>query len=190
MIVRSCIIIELVIYGPTPSITIERRESPPPENIFKMPKKSLLERNWLRATGSTPGIGMLESSINTINENSTNRTLFRKVISTHTNFILLKKVCISLSHFYFLSLYAQALANFVKFLSFLWLFVRRKNKNFLDRFKLISAILRQSFNDITKLWTALVAGAGCLTLASATCCLATLASAAHQPVSFILMSSF
>jgi hypothetical protein len=38
-------IIEAVMYGPTPSITIERVESPPPEKIFKRPKNWLLSKN-------------------------------------------------------------------------------------------------------------------------------------------------
>jgi hypothetical protein len=34
-------IIEAVIYGPTPSMIIENEERPPPEKIFRKPKKSV-----------------------------------------------------------------------------------------------------------------------------------------------------
>ena len=52
---------EAVIYGPTPSIMIEREEIPPPEKMSRRP------RNWLPASSlsrlaiSTPGIGIFES---------------------------------------------------------------------------------------------------------------------------------
>src|SRR3989344_7094409 len=55
--VKTCIMIEEVMYGPAPSITIERLESPPPEKIFKRPKNWLLEKKAASAFLSTPGIG-------------------------------------------------------------------------------------------------------------------------------------
>nr|AKQ05747.1 hypothetical protein [uncultured Parcubacteria bacterium Rifle_16ft_4_minimus_31020] len=87
-------IIEPVIYGPTPSMIIDKLESPPPENIFKMPKNWLLDRKRLSSSVSMLGIGIVESSLNIINEKSTKRTLFLRVVSVQTNFSLFKKFCI------------------------------------------------------------------------------------------------
>ena len=36
--VKSCMMIDAVINGPTPSITIERLANPPPENMFRRPR--------------------------------------------------------------------------------------------------------------------------------------------------------
>src|SRR3989338_9152533 len=94
IMVRSCIMIEPVIYGPTPSMIMERFESPPPENIFRMPKNWLLERKRLSARVSMPGIGIAESNLKTISDKNTNKTLFRRVVSVQTNFVLFKKFCI------------------------------------------------------------------------------------------------
>ena len=45
-------------YGPTPSMIMERLVNPPPEKMFKMPKNWLLERNLFSSTVSIPGIGI------------------------------------------------------------------------------------------------------------------------------------
>jgi hypothetical protein len=82
---------EPVIYGPTPSITIERLESPPPEKIFSIPKNWLFERNLLSARVSIPGIGIAASNRNRIREPRTKSTFFLKDESFQTNFILLQK---------------------------------------------------------------------------------------------------
>ena len=77
-------------YGPTPSMIIDKLESPPPENIFKMPKNWLLARNRLSSTVSMPGIGIAASNLNTIKAAKTNKTLFLKILSVQINFILLQ----------------------------------------------------------------------------------------------------
>ena len=86
--------IEPVMYGPTPSMIIERLESPPPEKIFKIPKNWLLERNLDKATVSMPGIGIAERSLKTTRATKTNNTLFRNTLSVQINFILFQNDCI------------------------------------------------------------------------------------------------
>ena len=86
--------IDPVIYGPTPSMMIERFESPPPEKIFKIPKNWLLFKNLERATVSIPGIGIEARSLKTINEPSTNKIRFLKDGSTQINFTFSKNFCI------------------------------------------------------------------------------------------------
>src|ERR1035437_1075358 len=86
--------IEPVMYGPTPSMIMERVVSPPPENIFKIPKNWLLERNLLSSIVSTPGMGIEASNLKITKAKSTNKTLLRKVVSVQINFILFQKFCI------------------------------------------------------------------------------------------------
>ena len=62
IIVRSCMMIEAVMYGPTPSMTIERFDRPPPEKMFRMPKNWLLARNCWSAPALTPGTGIVAIS--------------------------------------------------------------------------------------------------------------------------------
>jgi hypothetical protein len=69
-------------------------------------------------------------------------------------------------------------------------FVGWKQKGFLHRLKLITPIFRQFLNDITKFWTAFVAGASRLPLAAATASLGVLATATDEPVFLVLMSPF
>ena len=45
---------EAVMYGPTPNITMERLERPPPEKIFKSPKNWLLEKKFNEGERVTP----------------------------------------------------------------------------------------------------------------------------------------
>ncbi len=65
--VASCITIEAVMYGPTPSITSESVENPPPEKTDRRPKNWLLLKNCSSATRSTPGIGIAARMRNTVN---------------------------------------------------------------------------------------------------------------------------
>ncbi len=55
--VISCMMIEALMYGLTPSPTTEKRESPPPEKRSRSPKRALFSKNPLSATGSAPGTG-------------------------------------------------------------------------------------------------------------------------------------
>ena len=78
---------------------IERLESPPPENIFKIPKNWLLVRKRLSSTVSIPGIGIAESNLKSTKAKSTKKTLFRRMVSVQINFILLKKFSIPVLKF-------------------------------------------------------------------------------------------
>src|SRR3989344_7569237 len=111
MMVRSCMMIELVMYGPTPSIIMERLESPPPEKIFNIQKNWLPARNLLSSTASIPGIGIAERSRKTTSEKSTKMTLRRRDMSVQINFIFAKKFCITLLYFYSAAFDAEALAE-------------------------------------------------------------------------------
>lgn len=73
--------IEAVMYGLTPIITIERFENPPPENILKRFKKLLPEKNVASLFASTPGIGIAARRRNTTSATSVNKILFRRVLS-------------------------------------------------------------------------------------------------------------
>jgi hypothetical protein len=81
-------------YGPTPSIIIERFDKPPPENMFNIPKNWLFERNLFNATVSIPGIGIAERNLKSIKEKSTKSILFLRDFSVKANFILFKKFSI------------------------------------------------------------------------------------------------
>ena len=85
---------------------------------------------------------------------------------------------------------SQTLPDFGKFFSSLRQFFFFQDKWLLFGLELISAILRQLLNDITKLRTTLVARARSLPLASAAGSLRVLAPAAYNSVFFILMNSF
>ncbi len=102
--------IELVMYGPTPSIIIDRLDSPPPEKTFKIPKNWLLDKKPARAGAFTPGIGIAAKILKTINAKSTNRILFRKVRSVQINFTLCQKFNIVLSYFDLASFDTERLA--------------------------------------------------------------------------------
>ena len=58
--------IEAVMNGLTPSITMERFESPPPENTFRSPKNWLFWKNCSRTARSTPGLGTAVSARQTM----------------------------------------------------------------------------------------------------------------------------
>src|SRR3989344_4416386 len=58
MTVKSCMIMEAVMKGPTPSITIDRFERPPPEKRFKRLRNSLPANRLWRRSVSISGIGM------------------------------------------------------------------------------------------------------------------------------------
>ena len=75
--VNSCIMIVAVIYGPTPSITIEKLDKAPPEKIFKNPNSWLDPKKPANLDASIPGIGIAENSLNTTNNPKTTRTFFR-----------------------------------------------------------------------------------------------------------------
>ena len=90
IIERSCMIIDAVMYGPIPSITIENRESPPPESALNTPKNWFPLRNWLIRSGSTPGTGIAASMRNIKSPNTTKSTLIRSDLSVMSVLILLK----------------------------------------------------------------------------------------------------
>jgi hypothetical protein len=58
--------IDAEIYGPTPSITIESDDSPPPENTFSKLKKSDPASRLSIRNVSTPGTGIIARSLVTI----------------------------------------------------------------------------------------------------------------------------
>ena len=80
--------IEEVMYGETPSIIIERFESPPPEKIFKSPKKSLPEINCSKRKVSIPGIGMVAIKRKATNIKRVNKILFLRILSPVINLSL------------------------------------------------------------------------------------------------------
>lgn len=68
-------------YGLTPSMIIEKEESPPPEKIFKKPRKLLLDKATAKAPLSTPGIGIEERNLTIANIKTTKSILFLKTLS-------------------------------------------------------------------------------------------------------------
>ncbi len=77
-------------YGPIPSITIEKFESPPPDRALKTPKNSFPPRTWLIRVTSTPGTG-IEARRRKMNKAPTTKsTLFLRVLSVISVFIFLK----------------------------------------------------------------------------------------------------
>jgi hypothetical protein len=70
-------IIDAVIYGPTPSITIESFEIPPPENTSKRLKNWLPARSWARLWALIPGIGIVERSRKTTRAPKVKKIRFR-----------------------------------------------------------------------------------------------------------------
>src|SRR3989338_4874619 len=86
--------IEDVMYGLTPSMTIERRARPPTEKIFKRPKNWLFAKNAARAPLSTPGTGMTERKRKSANAPMRNRTRLRISESLKASFTLRMKVLI------------------------------------------------------------------------------------------------
>lgn len=88
---------------------------------------------------------------------------------------------------------AEALSDFGEFfhlVSRLDNFILAEQKRLLFGLKLVTAVLRQLLNDITKFRTTFVTGTGCLPLASATGSLGVFASTTDKSVLFILMGSF
>src|SRR3989344_1698247 len=88
--VMSCMRIDAVRYGPTPSMTMERLENPPPENTFNRPKNWLLLRNASSEAALMPGVEMAASKRDTTSAPSTKRMRVRKVSSSNTIFTLRK----------------------------------------------------------------------------------------------------
>ena len=82
MRVKSCMIIEPVINGPTPSIIIERLDKPPPEKMLSKPKNWLSEKNLSKATWSTPGIKMAAPKRKSAKIKTTNKIRRRKPASS------------------------------------------------------------------------------------------------------------
>src|SRR3989338_2456579 len=78
IIVRSCIMIVAVIYGPTPSKAMERLDKPPPEKMFKKPRIWLELRSWLKRTESMPGIGMLARILKATSPSKTKKIFLRR----------------------------------------------------------------------------------------------------------------
>jgi len=79
---------EEVIYGDKTSIIMEKFESPPPENIFKRPKKSLPDINCSSRKVSIPGIGIEAIRRNKTKTKKVNKILFLKTLSSKINFVL------------------------------------------------------------------------------------------------------
>ena len=69
--VKSCMMIVAVIYGPTPSITIESFPKAPPENKSKKPNNWLDPKNIFNLIKSTLGIGIAEKILKTSNKETT-----------------------------------------------------------------------------------------------------------------------
>src|SRR3989344_3410973 len=133
---------------------MERLESPPPANIFRMPKNWLLERKRESSGVLIPGIGMAESKRKTIRAKNTNSTLLRRFVSVQINFILFQKFCIFLFYEDTHTFETQTLSDFGKF--FLFARSRRRfifpqHEGFFLGLKLVTPVLGQLLNDITKL---------------------------------------
>ena len=77
-VVINCMIIDAVMYGPTPSTTIDNCESPPPEKRFKKLKNWLFSKNWAKTPGLTPGTGIDAKNRKAINITKVKRILFRR----------------------------------------------------------------------------------------------------------------
>ena len=95
--VKSCIIIVAVIYGPTPSITIESLPKAPPENRSKKPNNWLDPKNIFNLIRSTLGIGIAEKILKTNSKEDTISIFFLKsgVLKIWINF------SITITFFYF-----------------------------------------------------------------------------------------
>src|SRR3989344_5151092 len=74
-------IMDAVMYWPTPSMTMERFESPPPEKIFKRPRNWLLFRKASRRAASIEGMGTVARMRKTRSAPNTNRIRMRSVSS-------------------------------------------------------------------------------------------------------------
>ena len=71
IIVRSCIMIEAVIYGPIPSITREKFSIPPPVKALNSPSNWLLLKKSFNLCESTIGIGIWAAILNIISITAT-----------------------------------------------------------------------------------------------------------------------
>src|SRR3989344_5417320 len=65
-----------VMYGPKPSMAIERLSKAPPENIFKNPKSWLPDKKLFRASAFTPGMGIAAKTLKQTKMKAITRTLF------------------------------------------------------------------------------------------------------------------
>ena len=92
--------IDEVMYGPTPSINIDRCESPPPVKILRVPRNWLLLKKASSFILSIPGIGIPASNRNTIRASSTNKTRDLSVLSVNIVFILFQTVSIIILYFH------------------------------------------------------------------------------------------
>ena len=54
--------IEAVMKGPTPNMTMDRLERPPPEKMFRKPKNWLEFRRALKLAAFTLGMGMADNT--------------------------------------------------------------------------------------------------------------------------------
>ncbi len=71
--VISCMMIDALMYGLTPSPTTEKRESPPPEKRSRSPKRALSAKKSWSALGSAPGTGTWARARKTMRIPSTKR---------------------------------------------------------------------------------------------------------------------
>src|SRR3989344_1177266 len=78
MMAISCIMIEAVMYGPTPSMAMDRLERPPPEKISRRPNSWLSPKNCRSAPTFTPGMGMAASTRVTARRARIRRILLRR----------------------------------------------------------------------------------------------------------------
>ena len=70
---------EAVMNGPTPSMTMDRLERPPPEKMFRKPKNWLDESSLARLVASTPGIGMAAKRRKTTRAPTVKPILLRRI---------------------------------------------------------------------------------------------------------------
>ena len=97
--VINCMMIDAVMYGPTPNITIDRLANPPPEKMLRSPKNWLLLKNSWSTNISTPGIGIEARARNTIRAPNTKRIRLRILSSLIIIFSLWMNVSIQVRFF-------------------------------------------------------------------------------------------
>ena len=93
IMVKSWMMMEAVINGPTPNMTIERLESPPPENMFRKPKNWLDESNLAKLVGSTPGIGIAANRRKITRAATVKPILLRRIGSLRAVVNFIQKFC-------------------------------------------------------------------------------------------------
>ena len=79
---------EEVMYGPTPSIIIERFDSAPPEKIFKSPKNWFPAKKDRNCSMSTTGTGIVDANRKTASKKRTKIILLRnsRILNSNKSF--------------------------------------------------------------------------------------------------------